>query len=170
MIEVILKIDQGPRVYVEKINISGNNRTLDKVVRREFQALQEGDAFNRVLVDRSRTRVRSLGIFKDVDIKQSPGSQPDRVNLNVKVTEQSTGQLSLGAGYSPRPVRQLIGEFSYTEQNLFGRGQYMRASVSVSGDQQAIPVQFHGAVLPRSPACSRLRPLQGLYRISADRL
>jgi outer membrane protein insertion porin family len=129
VIEVILKIDQGPRVYVEKINISGNTRTLDKVVRREFR-LQEGDAFNRVLVDRSRTRVRSLGIFKDVDIKQSPGSQPDRVNLNVKVTEQSTGQLSLGAGYSS--TSSLIGEFSYTEQNLFGRGQYMRASVAIS--------------------------------------
>jgi outer membrane protein insertion porin family len=129
LIDVILKIDQGPRVYVEKINISGNNRTLDKVVRREFR-LVEGDAFNRVLVDRSRTRIRSLGIFKDVDIKQSPGSQPDRVNLNVNVTEQSTGQLSLGAGYSS--TSSLIGEFSYTEQNLFGRGQYMRASIAIS--------------------------------------
>ncbi len=128
-IDVILKIDQGPRVYVEKINITGNTRTLDKVVRREFR-LVEGDAFNRVLVDRSRTRVRSLGIFKDVDIKQSPGSQPDRVNLDVRVTEQSTGSLSLGAGYSS--TSSLVGEFSYTEQNLFGRGQYMRASIAVS--------------------------------------
>lgn len=128
-IDVILKIDQGPRVYVEKINISGNARTLDKVVRRQFR-LVEGDAFNRVLVDRSRTRIRSLGIFKDVTIKQSPGSQPDRVNLDVKVTEQSTGELSLGAGYSS--TSSLVGEFSYTESNLFGRGQYMRASVSVS--------------------------------------
>jgi outer membrane protein insertion porin family len=129
VIDVILKIDQGPRVYVEKINVSGNNRTLDKVVRREFR-LVEGDAFNRVLVDRSRTRVRSLGIFKNVEIKQSPGSQPDRVNLDVKVTEQSTGELSLGAGYSS--TSSLVGEFSYTERDLFGRGQYMRASVSVS--------------------------------------
>ena len=128
-IGVVLKIDQGPRVYVENINITGNNRTLDKVVRREFR-LVEGDAFNRVLVDRSRTRIRSLGIFKDVDIKQSPGSQPDRVNLNVRVTEQSTGELSIGAGYSS--TSSLVGEFSYTERNLFGRGQYMRASVSIS--------------------------------------
>jgi outer membrane protein insertion porin family len=129
IIDVIMKIDQGPRVYVENINITGNNRTLDKVVRREFR-LVEGDAFNRVLVDRSRTRIRSLGIFKDVDIKQSPGSQPDRVNLNVKVTEQSTGELSIGAGYSS--TSSLVGEFSYTERNLFGRGQYMRASISIS--------------------------------------
>ncbi len=129
VIDVLLKIDQGPRVYVEKINVSGNNRTLDKVVRREFR-LVEGDAFNRVLVDRSRTRIRGLGIFKDVDIKQTPGSQPDRVNLDVKVTEQSTGELSLGAGYSS--TSSVVGEFSYTERDLFGRGQYMRASVSLS--------------------------------------
>lgn len=128
-IDVIMKIDQGPRVYVEKINVTGNTRTLDKVVRREFR-LVEGDAFNRVLVDRSRTRIRSLGIFKDVDVKQSPGSQPDRVNLDVKVTEQSTGELSLGAGYSS--TSSLVGEFSYTERNLFGRGQYLRTSISIS--------------------------------------
>ena len=65
-IDVVMKIDQGPRVYIEKINIVGNNRTLDKVIRREFR-LVEGDAFNRVLVDRSRTRIRGLGFFKDVD-------------------------------------------------------------------------------------------------------
>src|SRR6185312_11294446 len=129
VIDVIMKIDQGPRVYVEKINVTGNSRTLDKVVRREFR-LVEGDAFNRVLVDRSRTRIRSLGIFKDVDIKQSPGSQPDRVNLDVKVTEQSTGELSLGAGYSS--TSSLVGEFSYTERNLFGRGQFLRTSISIS--------------------------------------
>src|SRR6185312_11214873 len=115
--------------YVEKINVTGNGRTLDKVVRREFR-LVEGDAFNRVLVDRSRTRIRSLGIFKDVAIKQSPGSQPDRVNLDVNVTEQSTGELSLGAGYSS--TSSLVGEFSYTERNLFGRGQYLRASIALS--------------------------------------
>jgi outer membrane protein insertion porin family len=139
IIGVILKIDQGPRVYVEKINITGNTRTLDKVVRREFR-LVEGDAFNRVLVDRSRTRIRSLGIFKDVEIKQAPGSQPDRVALNVKVTEQSTGELSLGAGYSS--TSSLVGEFSYTERNLFGRGQYLRASVSVSQISKQFQLSF----------------------------
>jgi outer membrane protein insertion porin family len=128
-IDVIMKIDQGPRVYVERINVIGNTRTLDKVVRREMR-LTEGDAFNRVLVDRSRTRIRALGFFKDVDIKQSPGSQPDRTDLTVAVTEQSTGELSLGAGYSSTSA--LVGEFSYTERNLFGRGQYLRASVAVS--------------------------------------
>lgn len=128
-IDVIMKIDQGPRVYVERINIVGNTRTADKVIRREMR-LTEGDAFNRVLLDRSRTRIRGLGFFKDVDIKQAPGSQPDRTDLTVQVTEQPTGELSLGAGYSS--TSSFVGEFSYTERNLFGLGQYLRASIQAS--------------------------------------
>ena len=128
-IDVVFDIDQGSRVYVEKINIIGNNRTLDKVVRRELR-LVEGDAFNRVLVDRSRTRIRALGIFKDVDIKPAPGSQPDKTVLNVNLTEQSTGQLELGAGYSS--TSSFVGQFSYTQRNLFGRGQLLRFSLSAS--------------------------------------
>jgi outer membrane protein insertion porin family len=160
-IGVILKIDQGPRVYVENINITGNNRTLDKVARREFR-LVEGDAFNRVLVDRSRTRIRSLGIFKDVDIKQSPGSQPDRVNLNVRVTEQSTGELSIGAGYSS--TSSLVGEFSYTERNLFGRGQYMRASVSVSEISKQFQFSFTEPYFLDRPMSAGI----DLYKILTD--
>ena len=128
-IDLIFDIEQGPRVYIGKINIQGNTRTLDKVIRREFR-LVEGDAFNRVLVDRSRTRIRGLGFFKDVDVKNTPGIAPDRTDITVNVTEQSTGQLQLGLGYSS--ASQLTGEFSYTEQNLFGRAQYLKASVSVS--------------------------------------
>jgi outer membrane protein insertion porin family len=138
-IDVIMKIDQGPRVYIEKINVVGNTRTLDKVIRREMR-LTEGDAFNRVLVDRSRTRIRALGFFKDVDIKQSPGSQPDRTNLTVQVTEQSTGELSVGAGYSS--TSSFVGEFGYTERNLFGRGQYLRASVSLSTISKEFQLSF----------------------------
>jgi len=138
-IDVIFKVDQGPRVYIEKINISGNTRTLDKVIRREFR-LAEGDAFNRVLVDRSRTRIRALGFFKDVKIKTAPGSSPDRTVLDVHVTEQSTGQLQLGAGYSS--TSSFVGQFSYTQSNLFGRGQYLRASVAVSSISKQFQVSF----------------------------
>ena len=81
-IDLSFNIVQGPRVYIEKIDIQGNTRTLDKVIRREFR-LVEGDAFNRVLIDRSRTRIRSLGFFKDVDVKNVPGSQPDRASLSL---------------------------------------------------------------------------------------
>ena len=128
-IDMIFNIDQGPRVYVERINITGNAHTLDKVIRRQMR-LAEGDAFNRVLVDRSRTRIKGLGFFKDVKIDTSPGSAPDRTVLNVRVTEDSTGQLQLGAGYSS--TSSFVGQFSYEQRNLFGRGEYLRASVSAS--------------------------------------
>ncbi len=138
-IEVIFKIDQGPRVYVEQINITGNSRTLDKVIRREFR-LAEGDAFNRVLVDRSRTRIKALGFFKDVKIKTSPGSAPDRTVLNVQVEEQSTGQLQIGAGYSS--TSSFVGQFSYSQANLFGRGEFLRASISLSSIQKQYQLSF----------------------------
>ena len=128
-IDLSFDIVQGPRVYIEKIDIVGNTRTLDKVIRREFR-LVEGDAFNRVLVDRSRTRIRSLGFFKDVDVKNTVGTQPDRTDVTVTVTEQSTGSLQLGIGYSS--VSSIVGDFSYTEQNLFGRGQFLKAAVTIS--------------------------------------
>ncbi len=133
VLNIIFRIEPGKRVYVEKINITGNSRTRDEVIRREFR-LAEGDAFNRVLVDRSRTRVRSLGFFKDVDIKEEAGSAPDRTILNVAVKEQATGELSVGAGYSS--TEQFLAQLSYTERNLFGRGQFLRASVSYSTIQQ----------------------------------
>jgi len=138
-IDVVFDIEQGPRVYIEKINVVGNSRTLDKVVRREFR-LVEGDAFNRVLVDRSRTRIKALGYFKDVDIKPLPGSQPDRTVLQVAVTEQSTGELQLGAGYSS--TSSFVGQFSYTERNLFGEGLYLRASVEASSISKQAQVSF----------------------------
>ena len=128
-IDLVMRIEQGPRVYIDKVNIVGNNRTLDRVIRRELRFV-EGDAFNRDLIDRSRTRIRALGFFKDVTIKNSTGSRPDKTDVTVNVTEQSTGEVALGAGYSS--TSSFVGEFSYTERNLFGRGQYMRASIALS--------------------------------------
>ena len=139
-INMLFDIAQGPRVYIESINILGNTRTLDKVIRREFRRLVEGDAFNRVLIDRSRTRIRSLGFFSDVNISNAPGSQPDRTNVTVAVTEQSTGSIQLGLGYSS--ASQLVGEFSYTELNLFGRGQNLTASVQISQIQKQYQFSF----------------------------
>jgi len=132
-------IDQGPRVYIEKIDITGNTRTLDKVIRREFR-LVEGDAFNRALIDRSQTRIRSLGFFKDVSIKNTPGSQPDRTNVTVNVTEQSTGSIAVGLGYSS--YSSLIGDVSYTEINLFGRGQQLSAVARISQIQKQFQLSF----------------------------
>ncbi len=138
-IDLVYEIDQAPRVYIERINIVGNTRTRDEVIRREFR-LAEGDAFNRVLADRSRTRVRALGFFSDVTIKEDPGSSPDRTVLTVSVTEQPTGELALGAGYSSQ--QGLLLDFSYTERNLFGRGQFLRTSVSIGTFQKDYDFRF----------------------------
>jgi len=138
-IDVSFNIDQGPRVYIEHIDITGNTRTLDKVIRREFR-LVEGDAFNRAMIDRSQTRIRSLGFFKDVSIKNAPGSQPDRTNVTVNVTEQSTGSISVGIGYSS--YSSVIGDISYTEINLFGRGQQLSAVARMSQIQKQFQLSF----------------------------
>jgi outer membrane protein insertion porin family len=139
VINISYVVEQGPRVYIEKIDIAGNTRTLDKVVRREFR-LVEGDAYNRVMVDRAQQRIRGLGFFKDVNVRPTPGTQPDRTNLTVSVTEQSTGSISVGLGYSS--ASSLIGDVSYTEINLFGRGQTLNAIARVSYIQKQFQLSF----------------------------
>src|SRR5262249_25490518 len=138
-IDLTFNIAEAPRVYVERINIIGNSRTRDEVIRREFR-LAEGDAFNRVLADRSRTRIRALGFFSDVTIREDQGSSPDRTVLTVTVTEQPTGELALGAGFSSQ--QGLLLDFSYTERNLFGRGQFLRTSVSIGTYQKNYDFRF----------------------------
>lgn len=161
LINLGFEIVQGPRVYIEKIDITGNTRTLDKVIRREFR-LQEGDAFNRVLVDRSRTRIRALGFFKDVQVKNVPGSQPDRTDLTVNVTEQSTGALSLGLGYSS--LTSLLGEFAYTDTNWFGRGQSLRLSLEASQITRQIQFSFTEPYFLDRPLSAGF----DLYKVSTD--
>ncbi|MFP4002732.1 MAG: outer membrane protein assembly factor BamA [Alphaproteobacteria bacterium] len=138
-INITFEVNEGPRVYVEKIRILGNTRTLDRVIRREMR-LAEGDAFNKVLLNRSRARIRGLGFFKEVEIKEEPGSAPDRTVVNVEVEEQPTGELSLGAGFSS--TESIIGEFSVSERNLMGRGQFLRLRLSVSGRRQLGELRF----------------------------
>ena len=123
IISLTYVIEQGPRVYIERINIVGNTRTLDYVLRREFR-VAEGDAYNRLLVDNARKRLRALGFFKSVKIKTVPGSAPDRVILIVTVVEQPTGELSVGAGYSTN--EGVIGDISLSERNFLGKGQFIR--------------------------------------------
>lgn len=138
-INVTFRIDEGPRVYVERININGNVRTLDRVIRREMR-LAEGDAFNRVLLNRSRDRIRALGLFANVEVSEEPGTTEDRTVINVDVEEQATGELSLGAGFSTDAG--LIGDVAIIERNLLGRGQFLRLRMSLSGDRQALDLRF----------------------------
>jgi outer membrane protein insertion porin family len=138
-VDVTFAINEGPRVYIERINIVGNTRTLDKVVRRELR-VSEGDAFNRVLLDRSRNRVRALGYFKEVEITETQGSEADRSVVDITVEEQPTGELSFAAGYSS--VDAFLFDVSVSERNLRGRGQTAIARISASQRQQYVDLRF----------------------------
>ena len=138
-IDVTFQVNEGPRVYVERINIKGNTRTLDKIIRREIR-LAEGDPFNRVLVDRSVSRVRSLGFFGEVNIEEKPGSAPDRTDLEVSVEERSTGSFSVGVGVSS--TENFIVDFSVQERNLMGRGQALTFRVQASSRTRTVNVDF----------------------------
>ncbi|MCO4316508.1 outer membrane protein assembly factor BamA [Phyllobacterium sp. 21LDTY02-6] len=125
-ISVTYAIDQGPRAYVERIEIRGNEKTRDFVIRREFD-VSEGDAFNQVLIQRAKRRLERLEFFQTVNISTAPGSQPDQVVLVVDVVEKATGEFSIGGGYTtggenPGPTV----EASITERNFLGRGQFVR--------------------------------------------
>src|SRR5437763_559035 len=126
-ISIVFVIEEGARAYIERINIRGNTRTRDNVIRREFD-IAEGDAYNRVLIDRAERRLKNLSYFKTVKITNEPGSAPDRVVVNVDVEEQSTGEFSVSGGYST--ADGIIGEVSVAERNLLGRGLYAKVSAS----------------------------------------
>lgn len=138
-VNLVYVIDEGPRAYIERINIRGNGRTRDYVIRREFD-LAEGDAYNRALIDRAERRLKNLGYFKSVKITNEPGSAPDRIVLNVDLEEQSTGEFSVAGGYST--ADGLMGEISVAERNLLGRGQYAKASVQYGTRARGFELSF----------------------------
>ncbi len=139
LINITYHVEQGPRVYIERIDISGNARTKDYVIRREFR-LVEGDAYNKLMVRRARRRLMRLGFFKKVDIKRAAGTARDRIVLNVIVTEQSTGDLGFSGGYSSN--EGVVGEISITERNLMGNGQFLRLKLSGSFERAQIDLSF----------------------------
>ncbi|TLG79028.1 outer membrane protein assembly factor BamA [Methylocystis sp. B8] len=132
-------LEEGPRVYIERINIRGNTRTRDYVIRREFD-IGEGDAYNRVLIDRAERRLNGLGYFKKVKITNEPGSAPDRVILNVDVEDQPTGNFGISGGYSTN--QGFIAEVSVSESNFMGRGQAVRLSVQEGQIARGVTFSF----------------------------
>ena len=138
-LDVTYEISEGPRVFVERINISGNVRTLDKVIRREF-TIAEGDAFNTARLRATRQRLNNLGFFSRVDITNDPGEAADRTVINVAVEEKSTGELSIGAGISS--TSGPLGDVSIRERNLLGRGQDLRLGLSLGTEQQRVDLSF----------------------------
>src|SRR3954464_3732761 len=126
-VSIVFPVDEGARTYIERINIRGNTRTRDYVIRREFD-LSEGDAYNRALVDRAERRLKNLDYFKTVKITTEPGSSSDRVVLIVDLEEKSTGDFSVSGGYST--TDGALAEVSISERNLLGRGLFAKASVT----------------------------------------
>jgi outer membrane protein insertion porin family len=126
-VSVVFSIEEGPRTYIERINIHGNTRTRDYVIRREFD-ISEGDAYNRALVDRAERRLKNLDFFKSVKITTEPGSSSDRVILDVNLEEKSTGDFSVSGGYST--TDGALAEVSISERNFLGRGLYAKAAVT----------------------------------------
>jgi outer membrane protein insertion porin family len=138
-VSIIFTIDEGPRTYIERINVRNNTRTRDYVIRREFD-ISEGDAYNRALVDRAERRLKNLDFFKTVKITTEPGSSSDRVILNVDLEEKSTGDFSVSGGYST--VDGPLAEVSISERNLLGRGLYAKASVTYGEYARGVSLSF----------------------------
>lgn len=136
---ITFEVNEGPRVFVDRIDIIGNTATVDEVIRRELRIV-EGDAFNRVLLDRSRARLRALGFFSEVEIEEKPGADADRATVEVKVTEQPTGELALQAGFSN--TENFLFDVSVSQRNLRGRGQFLRLRAATSARRQQLDLRF----------------------------
>ena len=140
LMNIQFRVNESPRVYVERIDINGNTITRDKVIRREFR-VNEGDAFNAVKLKRSQDRIQSLGFFQEkMEIKQSPGSSPDRIILAVDVEEKSTGELQLSAGYSS--LEKFIVSATIAQRNFLGKGQEVNAGVNWSQYSRSAQIGF----------------------------
>ncbi|MEM1020132.1 MAG: outer membrane protein assembly factor BamA [Pseudomonadota bacterium] len=140
VMNITFQVLQAPRVYVERININGNVRTIEDVVRREFR-LQEGDPFNLSRVERSKQRIQSLGFFQEeLEIEQLPGSTPDKVILEVNLEERATGSLSLGAGFSS--FENFLFDFRIQQRNWRGQGQNLSVGLTLSSRRTQIDLGF----------------------------
>src|SRR5207248_3259520 len=140
LMNLTVRVGETPRVYVERIDITGNTTTRDKVIRREFR-LNEGDAFSALKVKRSQDRIQSLGFFQEkFEIKQTEGSSPDRVVLGANVEEKPTGQLSVSGGYSS--LERAVVQLAISQNNFMGKGQELDASVNYSTYSKSAQLGF----------------------------
>jgi len=138
-IDITFDVKEGPRVFVERIDIGGNVRTLDRVIRREFRIV-EGDAFNAAKLERSRARVNNLGYFSRVDVKTEEGSAPDRTVIKMDVAEKSTGELGFGVGYST--TDGALANIALRERNLLGKGQDIRVALTAGERRSEFDISF----------------------------
>jgi len=155
-------VEEGPRVFVNRIDITGNVRTLDKVIRREFR-IAEGDAFNSAKLQRTRQRIQNLGFFSKVEISAKPADDPDKIDLNVNVEEQSTGELTFGIGYSTGDGP--LGQVNLRERNLLGRGYDLRTDFTISGRNSQVNSSFTDPYFMDLPIAAGV----DLFRTQTDR-
>lgn len=138
-LNVVYNIVEGPRTYIERIDIVGNLRTEDEVIRRELR-LFEGDAFNRVLIDRARRRLTALDFFDKIEFREDPGSAPDKIVLVVQVAEKSTGSINFSIGYSTSEY--VVGSVALQERNFLGKGYDVKINTALSFKRQNIDFGF----------------------------
>jgi outer membrane protein insertion porin family len=139
LVDVSYRIEQGKRVYIERIQIHGNMKTRDEVIRREFD-VGEGDPYNRALVDRGERRLKALGYFKSVKIVPAPGSAPDRVVLDVTVEEQQTGNFWVSGGYSTSDG--WLGSITISDTNFLGTGDIAKTTLTYGQYARGFDVAF----------------------------
>ena len=139
IVDVVVTIRRGPLVYIQRINIKGNSKTRDEVLRREARIV-EGQLYSQTLVERSKERMMSLGYFESVEFSEEDGATPDRIVINYEVVERPTGTFQLGAGFSSQETFLLTGQIQ--QENLFGRGQSLGFNLQLSGIRQLAQVRF----------------------------
>ena len=139
MVDVTFDIHQGKKVYFERIDIGGNVKTRDKVIRRELRVYEQ-DLFSATNLKESIKNLRRLEYFEDVNFATTPGSAPDRMNLKITVKERPTGTFGLGAGYSTQD--RLVGMVEVSQNNLFGRGQQVKISGIIGSISHRIRASF----------------------------
>ncbi|PIR32151.1 MAG: outer membrane protein assembly factor BamA [Alphaproteobacteria bacterium CG11_big_fil_rev_8_21_14_0_20_44_7] len=139
IIDITYVVKEGVKVFVDRVNINGNTRTLDKVIRREMR-LSEGDPFNTSKLKTSKQKIERLNFFDGIDISKEQGDAPDKVDINIDVKEKSTGELNFGAGLSS--TDGVLGEVSIVERNLLGKGQYLKFNITASSRAQQGQLSF----------------------------
>jgi outer membrane protein insertion porin family len=138
-VDIVIPIKRGPAVHIERIEVKGNTKTRDEVIRREVE-LQEGQLFSETRLENSKRRVTALGYFDRVDVSTEQGSAPDRMNVNFEVAEKPTGTFQIGAGFSS--IEQFIATAQIQQANLFGNGQSLALQGQVSALRQLVTVRF----------------------------
>jgi len=138
-ITILFEVNEGPTVYVERINIAGNVRSQDKILRRELQ-MAEGEIFTLRKMQRSKQRLTNLGYFEKVEVNTAPGSDKTKIVVNIDVTERPTGLFSIGGGFSS--ADGILGTIDLSQNNFLGRGWLATIKIRAGANLQQGQLSF----------------------------